>query len=202
MPKSDAQHGDTVEILGRERLHDGYVRLDRCEVAVSEGGRHAHFTREVHDHGHGAAVLPCDPERRTVLLVRQLRLPVHMNEGSGWLVEACAGMIDPEDGDAATAIRREAREELGVRLRELEEVATVYTCPGVDTETITCFLAPYKASDIETDGGGGVDEDELIEVLEWPLAGLEAARERGAIHDAKTLVLAQAMRLKRPELFA
>lgn len=202
MPQSDKHVRETVTLTGRERLHDGFVELDRYDVEVTRGDRRARFRREVHHHGHGAAVLPVDPVRRTVLLVRQYRLPVHLTDGDGHLVEACAGLIDEGDADAAAAIAREAREELGYAVHDLERVARIYTCPGVITETITCFLGVYGAGDDLHGEGGGVDEDEMIEVLEWPLARLEAARLAGEIVDAKTLVLAQALRLRRPELFA
>jgi nudix-type nucleoside diphosphatase (YffH/AdpP family) len=213
----------TATISGRERLHDGFVKLDVYDVDIVQDGRRARVRREVHDHGHGAAVLPVDAERRTALLVRQHRLPVAVSgiggiggiggfggfggepDGGGgdggFLIEACAGLIDPGDADAAAAILREAREELGYVLHDLEEVALVFTCPGVLTETIACFLAHYGAADRIRDEGGGVDADELIEVEEWRLADLEAACAAGAIHDAKTMLLAQALRLRHPELF-
>lgn len=191
--------GDGVRILGRERVADGFVKLDRVrvEIAAAPGQE---IVRDVHDHGHGAAVLPVDEARRTVLLVRQPRLPVHMVEGDGRLVEAAAGLIDPEDRDPAHAARREAEEELGYRVHDLREVVRLYTCPGVVTETITCFLARYGERDRLSDGGGA-DPDEAIEVLEWSLDELEAARRGGRIRDAKTLVLVQALRLERPDLF-
>lgn len=201
MPQSDKHARETVTLIGRERLYDGFVELDRYEVEITDGERTARFRREVHHHGHGAAVLPVDPVRRTVLLVRQHRLPVQLTDGDGHLVEACAGLIDEGDADPAAAIAREAREELGFAVHDLERVARIYTCPGVVTETIVCFLATYGEADDIRGEGGGVDDDEMIEVLEWPLERLEAAMASGEIADAKTLVLAQALRLKRPDLF-
>ncbi len=192
-----------VVIHGKERIHEGFVRLDRYDVEENAGEAGARYRREVHDHGSGAAVLPVDVGRRTVLLVGQVRLPVLVEEGDGYLVEAAAGLVDPQDADAAAAARREALEELGVPVTDLRHVATVYTCPGVVTERIDCFLAAYDGAD-RTKGaaGGGVDDDELIDVLEWPLDRLDAAMRTGAIRDAKTLILAQALKLARPALFS
>ena len=197
----------TAAIGGRTRLYDGFVKLDVYDVDIVQDGRKARVRREVHHHGHGAAVLPVDAGRRTALLVRQHRLPVAVSGiggvggADGFLVEACAGLIDPGDADAAAAIVREAREELGYVLHDLDEVARVFTCPGVLTETIACFLARYGAADRIRGAGGGIDADELIEVEEWRLADLDAACAAGTIHDAKTVLLAQALRLRHPELF-
>ena len=56
------------------------------------------------------------------------------------------------------------------------------------TEKIACFVAPYSAGDRSGDGGG-VDEDEHIEVIEVPFAEALEMIESGAIADAKTIAL-------------
>ncbi len=56
------------------------------------------------------------------------------------------------------------------------------------TEKIACFVAPYSETD-RAGRGGGVDEDEHIEVLEIPFSETLAMIERGEIADAKTIAL-------------
>ena len=56
------------------------------------------------------------------------------------------------------------------------------------TEKIACFVAPYSASD-RRGHGGGVDEDEHIEVIEVPFAEALAMIESGAIADADPIAL-------------
>src|SRR5206468_4339194 len=53
--------------------------------------------------------LPIDPQRKTVLLVRQFRIPVYLENGDGMIIEACAGLLD--ENDPETAIRKERSEE-------------------------------------------------------------------------------------------
>ena len=60
--------------------------------------------------------------------------------------------------------------------------------PGGMTEKIACFVAPYREQDRKGDGGG-VDEDEDIEVIEVPFADALAMIASGAIADAKTIAL-------------
>lgn len=180
-------------------LHRGWSRLMRATIET-DGGAVIH--REVEDHGHAVSVLPYDPERRTAFLVRQLRSgPLLANEADPRLLEAPAGMID--DGETAeVAARREALEEIGVRLGDLTPLGRAYSSPAITTETITLFLATCSATDRVADGGGLEAEHEEIEVVEMDLDELAALADEGGLADMKTLVLLSRLRLERPDLFA
>ena len=109
--------------------------------------------RETYDRGNGATVLLYDRERRTVLLTRQFRFPVYVNgHPDGMLVETAAGLLD--DDDPETAIRREAAEETGVEVGELEHVFDVYMSPGSVTERMHFFAAPYGSGSRHGDLAG------------------------------------------------
>jgi len=149
--------------------------------------------REVYDRGDGAAVLPVDLRRGTVLLIRQFRMPAHLNGHDGFLIEVCAGIVD--DGDPEATARKEAEEELGYRLSRVDRVFEAFMSPGTMTERITCFTAPYSPDDRVSAGGGSPDEGEDIEVLELPLARALDMVDSGDIVDAKTILLLQHARL-------
>ena len=72
--------------------------------------------REIYDNGNSAVILPYDPDRKTVLLTRQLRLPIFLQDGMERTVEACAGKLDGEN--AERRIVKEMEEELGYGLRK------------------------------------------------------------------------------------
>src|SRR5690606_32645615 len=97
--------------------------------------------------------------------------------------------------------RREAMEEAGLRLRILEPVGTAWSAPGITTERLTLFLAPYAPADRVGEGGGLAEEHEEIEVLELDIARLAEMMEGHAIRDMKTLILVQALRIRHPNLF-
>lgn len=165
------------------------VRLPNGEVA----------RREIEDHGRAVAVLPYDADRKLALLVRQVRAPVLMATGEPELLEAIAGMLDhdkPED-----CARREAHEEAGLRLGELEWLGAQWTTAGISTERMDLYLAPYSQSDRIADGGGVASEHEHVTVAEMPLGELAAMADRGELADMKTFALLQSLRLRRPELF-
>lgn len=190
----------TYSVRHLRRAYSGFLKVDLYDAQMECGGRRVNVVREVHDHGHGAAVLPVDSARRTCLLVRQLRVPVHVAQGEGLMLEAAAGLIDPEDASPAAAAVREAREELGYSVRDLEEVATFYPIPGLVTEQMSCFVASYTPAD-RVRGDTGADEDEILDVEEWGLDALWQAFRDGRLRDGKAIVCLQGLRIARPELF-
>jgi nudix-type nucleoside diphosphatase (YffH/AdpP family) len=184
-------------LVASEIKHKRWATFSEVTIRLPDGKL---ISREVEDHGQAVTVLPYDPVGRTALLVEQFRTPVFVTTGAEHTLEAIAGCI--EDEDAVAAARREAMEEAGVRLKELERIAVCWSMPGVSTERITLYLAAYEAAD-RIGAGGGVDvEDENIRVVEMGLRELAALMDAGDLVDMKTLALAQALRLRRPELFA
>jgi nudix-type nucleoside diphosphatase (YffH/AdpP family) len=158
------------------------------------------FQREVVSSGRSACVLPYDPARRVALIIRLPRAPVIWSGVTTALIEAPAGMI--EEGESAeTTIRREAMEEVGLVLRELEPVAVVWPSPGVLAERSHLFLAPYAAADRQGPGGGLAEEHEGIVAEELALARLWDLAEAGGLQDMKTLTLVLALRTRHPDLF-
>lgn len=145
--------------------------------------------RESYDRGHAAVILPYDPARKTVLLVRQFRLPVHLQGDDNLLIEACAGLL--EGDDPVTCIRKEAEEELGYRLVDVTHHYDIYMSPGSVTEKLSFFTCRYSPADRISSGGGNAHEGEDIEVIELPLDEAWAKVKSGEIIDAKTVLLIQ-----------
>lgn len=183
-------------ITGTRTVYEGWARYLVAEVRMPDGTR---IGREVEDHGPAVAVLPYDPERRVALLVRQFRTPPCFVDGTASVLEAPAGLREEEDAEACA--RREAFEEVGLRLSTLEPAGRVWSLPGLSTERMDLFLAPYRAADRESAGGGLAEEHESIEVVEVALPDLAAMADRGEVADMKTLCLVQTLRLRHPALF-
>jgi nudix-type nucleoside diphosphatase (YffH/AdpP family) len=152
------------------------------------------LTRETYQRGDGATVLPYDPDRRTILLVRQFRLAALRPDQSGTVIESIAGMLDQDE--PREAIIREAHEEAGVRLHDVTRLFTLLMSPGAITERLTFFAATYTEADRLDQGGGLEAEGEDIEVLELPLDDALAKVASGEIHDAKTVILLQHLALQ------
>jgi nudix-type nucleoside diphosphatase (YffH/AdpP family) len=187
-----------VRVVDVDLLAAGWHVLRRTTLEYRDAaGTWNRQQRETYDRGNGATVLLYDRGRRTVLLTRQFRFPVYVNgHPDGMLVETAAGLLD--DDDPATAIRREAAEETGVVVGELEHVFDVYMSPGSVTERIHFFAAAYDAGSRHGQLAGLAAEGEEIEILEVDIDESLAMIRDGRIQDAKAIMLLQWSVLEGP----
>jgi nudix-type nucleoside diphosphatase (YffH/AdpP family) len=180
-----------IRILEQRTLSDDWFVLKKTtfEMRRRDGSSQV-VSRETYDRGNGAVLLLFDAARATVILTRQFRFPAFVNGcADGLLVEACAGLLDGDDAEAA--IRREAAEETGFAVRAPRKVFEAYMSPGSVTEKLHFFVAAYEAGDRRHAGGGDAAEGEDIEVLELPLAEALRMVASGEIEDGKTIMLLQ-----------
>jgi GDP-mannose pyrophosphatase NudK len=183
-----------ARVIGETLLSRGRFDLTRTKIEViEEDGSRRTLVHDVYRHGKAAAVLLYDPKRGVVTLVKQFRAGAYLSDGALATIEACAGMLD-DDAPEICAVR-EALEETGIVIREPVHAFDAYMSPGGMTEKIACFVAPYGEAD-RAGRGGGVDDDEHIEVLEIPFTETFAMIERGEIADAKTIALLYYARAK------
>jgi nudix-type nucleoside diphosphatase (YffH/AdpP family) len=188
---------DFVRITGRTLLSANWGRLEKIAFALRRrDGQWQDQIREVYNRGNGAAVLLFDPNRRTVVMTRQFRMPVLVEGGDPMLIEVCAGLLD--DDDPLTCARKEAEEESGFRVSEVEKVFDAYMSPGSVTEKLSFFVARYDPGSRVSEGGGLADEGEDIEVIEMGLDEALVMVREGRILDAKTIMLLQHVALTGP----
>lgn len=189
------QARDLVRISSVETLSENWYTLQKVtfDYTRKDGSRQT-LAREVYHNGPGAAVLPLDRDRGTVLLVRQFRIPAYVNGDPALLVEACAGMVEKGD-DPAETVRKELEQEAGYRVRNIRKVFEVYMSPGASAEKVSLFTAEYSQADHVGKGGGLREEGEEIEVLELPLSQAWDMIAAGQIVDGKTVLLLQHIRL-------
>ncbi|WP_442753642.1 NUDIX domain-containing protein [Methylocystis sp. JAN1] len=185
------------ELVSLEEKHKGWASLCVAHIRLPDGKV---IAREIEDHGSAVAVLPYDPERKTVVLVEQFRPAPFLTGAQDHTLEVVAGIVD--ETACAAAARREALEEAGLQLDALEHVATAWTMPGISTEKLTLYLAPYSRADRVAEGGGVDAEDENIRVIEMGVADFVALMAAGDLVDLKSLALGQALQLRHPELLA
>jgi nudix-type nucleoside diphosphatase (YffH/AdpP family) len=181
---------DRVRIEDVTVLSDNWYVLRKYTIQFRRrDGTWQTQAREVYDRGDGAAVLLYDLDRRTVIVVRQFRLPAFVNGNDDLLIEVPAGVLDQAEPELR--IRAEVEEEAGYRVGALEKVFEAFMSPGAVTERLHLYMARYSAADRISDGGGHPDEGEDIEVMEVDFDQAMAMVKSGAIRDAKTIMLLQ-----------
>jgi GDP-mannose pyrophosphatase NudK len=188
---------DKVRNLQTEILSDNWYTLKKISYEIlKDNGSWAKETREAYDRGNGATIMLYNKEQKTVILTRQFRLPTYINGNeSGFLIEACAGLLD--DDNPEDCIRKEVQEETGYTVKDVRKVFEAYMSPGSVTEILHFFIAEYARSMKTAAGGGLEDEQEAVEVLEIPFEQALKMMQRGEIRDAKTIMLLQHLELQK-----
>jgi len=135
-------------------------------------------------HPGAAAAVPMK-EDGTVVLIRQFR-----HAAGGFIYEIPAGKLHPGE-DPLDCASRELEEEIGYRASSFELLSSIFTAPGFADEVIDI----YKATGL-TKGRQHLDRDEVLDVIEMPLAEAVKKIEDGTIRDAKTIVGLQAVYMR------
>ncbi|MEO1293286.1 MAG: NUDIX domain-containing protein, partial [Pseudomonadota bacterium] len=181
--RADVEEIETVEIY-REyfTMQDRTVRF-----STYDGGRSAPVKRGVFISGEAVTVLPYDAARDEVLLIEQWRVgPWVYGDANPWAIEVIAGRLEGDTHPERTA-RREAREEAGVEIAEMEHAAGYYTTPGIGCEYLTSYVG---RADLSAAGGvhGLEEEGENIRVITLGFWDAMEALARGDVNTAPAVL--------------
>lgn len=177
--------------------YDGFFKIDLFDFrhTLFQGGWSHSIRRELFGRGQAAVVLLYDPAKERVILIEQcragaLRHALKSNDASqAWLQEPVAGMIDPGEG-IEEAARREAREEAGVEMAELEFICHFYPSPGGSDEILHLYASQVD-SDRLPDYAGLSDDHEDIRILKIPFDQARQALVKGEYNVASTIIALQ-----------
>lgn len=162
------------KLLSTKRMYSGKVlKLDLDTVALPNGRT---TDLEILRHPGASAIVPLKEDGR-VVLIRQLR-----HAAGGFIYEIPAGKLDPQE-DPKDCASRELEEEVGYRAGFLDLLTSIWTAPGFTDEVIHI----YKGMNLEK-GTQALDQDEVLEIVEWPLEEAMARIQDGTIRDAKTII--------------
>ncbi len=182
----------TIQILTRETLSDQKYPLKTFTyLKLDAGGKMQEQKTEVYYRPDAVALLLYDKAKEKLLLTKQFRLPAYLNGNeSGYLTEVCAGLIDEGETPEQTIIR-EAKEELGIDISNIQKTGAVYTSAGGITEYLHLFVAAYDSSAFKAAPGGLAAEGEVIEPVELNFDEAKTMLKAGQFNDAKTVMLLQ-----------
>ena len=145
-------------VIKKKLRYNGFFKLTEIQLQhdLFAGGQSPVLTRELIDRGHAVVVLPYDPVRDEIVLIEQFRIGAGDDETGPWLIEAIAGYKEPGES-AEDVVHREALEEAGCMLSELELMYQCYSSPGGSSEQLQLFFARTDSSDLN--GIHGLDEE-------------------------------------------
>ena len=172
-------------------LSDNWYTLNKITFDYQlKSGEWVNQSRESYDRGNGATILLYNTNKKTVILIKQFRMPSYVNGNkSGIIIETCAGLLDGDDPE--TCVIKETEEETGYKINKAQKVFEAYMSPGAVTEIIHFFIAEYDEFMKVSGGGGLITEHEDIEVLEINFQKALRMIKSGEIIDAKTIMLLQ-----------
>jgi ADP-ribose pyrophosphatase len=174
-------HGEATVWRGHRR----YDRVD-CELPGRGGRRPTRIAYEVLRVGEVVAVLPYDPVRDLLVVIRQFRLGAHLAHGFGDNLEVIAGRVDPGE-DIVTAAHRETMEEAGLALTGLTAMLTYAPLAAAADERVHLFCARCDAGSLPSIAGE-LDQEETIVPLAVSPNDLLAAARAGRVRNGHLLL--------------
>ncbi|MEW2738478.1 ADP-ribose diphosphatase [Providencia sp. PROV130] len=190
-----------VEIISKRKLFNGFFQMVEYQFRhrLFAGGWSKEICREVFERGHAGVVLPYDPKTDAVVLIEQIRLPAIETSETPWLLEAVAGMIEPNESPEEV-IRREAIEEAGLIIGRTEKAVSYLSSPGGTTERMHVFIGEVDSSHAKgVHGLASENEDICVHVVSREQAYQWV--EDGTIDNAATVIAIQWLQLNQQKLY-
>jgi ADP-ribose diphosphatase len=190
-----------ISLSPPELLAAGYRDYQRYHIKLKPAdGAAVEQERDIIRAGKVAVVLPVDPARDEIVLVRQFRLAAHLANGRGDLVETVAGRVEPDE-TVEEAARRECQEEIGVAPVKLVELFSFLSSPGFTDEEVTVFLAAVDATQV-TEGAHASPDGEQLHILRVSIDAALQALARGSMRNSLLVIALQWLALNRGRIGA
>ncbi|MCB2262131.1 MAG: NUDIX domain-containing protein [Candidatus Thiosymbion ectosymbiont of Robbea hypermnestra] len=191
-----------LEILARERCFSGFLRLARYRLRHSlfAGGWSPIIARERLEYLNSAAAILYDAGRDQLVMIEQFRIGALEHGHGAWTLEPVGGILKPGE-DARELVRREAMEEAGCRISDLEPIGAYHVSPGTAADRVRLFCGRVDAA-----SAGGIHglseegEDTRVIVLDTEQAKRELYS--GRIDTSIAIIATQWLLMNRDRLQA
>lgn len=190
---------DDVEIITIDTAYSGFFKLLKYQFRhrLFAGGWSDVVERELLDRGHAVALLPYDPVTDQVIMVEQIRVGA-LGQSQPWQLEIVAGIIDKKETPIEVA-KREAFEEAGLMVNQIQHINGYYPSAGGCSERIELFIGKVDAP--ESAGIFGLEsENEDIRVHILTRKEAYALVENGTIENAASVITLQWLMLNHKVL--
>ncbi|MDN3661568.1 ADP-ribose diphosphatase [Vibrio agarivorans] len=188
-----------IEIIEKSTLYAGFFSMVKYQFKhrLFEGGWSDVVVRELMERGHAAAMLPYDPVRDEVVLVEQIRVGA-LEHASPWQIEIVAGIIEKGE-QADEVVTREAQEEAGIAVSNVQKLVSYYPSAGGCSEKLDVFIGRVDASTAH--GVHGLDsESEDIRVRVVPRSEAYQMVVDGQIENGASIIALQWLELNHQQI--
>jgi len=193
-------NANDVEIISQESAYSGFFKLNRYGLKhrLFAGPMSSLLHRECFERGHAVAVLAFDPIKNSVVLLEQFRIGAWVHEQKAWMYEVIAGIIEDQQ-TAKEVAHREAQEEAGCKLMDMEYICNYYSSPGGSSETLQLYCGAVNSEGIE--GLYGLEsEGKDIRAIVLDYAQAVEWLKEGKLNNASTIICMQWLMLNHERL--
>jgi len=159
--------------IDSEKIYEGAIlNVRRDQVTAVKGTAY----REIIEHN-GAVAMVALTDDGQIIMVRQFRYACGRT-----VLEIPAGKIDKGETDPEQAAIRELKEETGYTAKQIRYLGKINTSVAYSEEVIHIYAMTGL-----TPGAQDLDEDEALEIIQYPFAEAYRMAAHGELVDVKTI---------------
>ena len=179
------------KIISKKNLYKGFFKMNEVTLKYKkfDGSWSNDVKRELFGGAQVSAVLPYDPIKKEIILIKQFRPGTISKNFNNYLEEIVAGIID-EGESPEIAAKRECFEETGCKVKKLIPIQGYFPAPGSSESFYHLFIAEidtFKGSRIM----GIENENEDIMVKSFRFEEIKKKLKEGQILNGLTLIALQ-----------
>ena len=136
-----------LEVIDRERCFNGFLKLVRYRFRHSlfVGNWSQVIERERIEYLNSAAAILYDAVCDQIVMVEQFRVGALEYGRGAWTLEPVGGVLRAGE-DASEVVKREAMEEAGCRILDLEPIGAYHVSPGTAADRVRLFCGRIDAA--------------------------------------------------------
>ena len=134
------------KIINKKNLYTGFFNLNKYQFIHQkhDGNWTNEVEREIFSGAHVSTLLPYDPIKKEIILIKQFRAGVISRYDDDYLYEIVAGIIDNNEKPEETA-KRECLEETGCEVNKIKTIQSYFPAPGSSESYYHLFLGEVNS---------------------------------------------------------
>ena len=182
---------ENIQVMKKAPLYEKFFKVNEylLKFPLYNGEMSSLISREVMERGKAAGVLLYDPDMERLVFVEQIRAGAFAAGEYPWLLECVAGMIDSGETPQEVAVR-EAKEEAGADVSDIEPIAEYFSSPGGCSEKLFLFCGRVDSKRVASYAGLS-SENEDIRVVVLSVEETEKMLAQGKFNTALSIIAVQ-----------